>query len=365
MTEPVFAARPDWDQVKARFTAFWDMEPTDRPCLDIVVYKQDADLSMRPCETTEDMWFDPEWVTDYLSKLVDARHYLGEAFPHDGAKVLMTGWTLGCSDIVRFSPDTIWHEPVMGSIDDHPKWMPGDADPWRQKTEKLLRHLLKAAKGHFVVTYPYQLPLNDIFSMLTGSETMMLNLADDPVHCGNVLMQRMDDWIENLEYFRRIVDVEQEGCFWGCPGMWSPEFTVITQSDISCMIGSAMFEQFVIPELDVLGERYERVWYHLDGKGARRHLPRLLQLPYIKAVQYVPSPDEPWNGPAHLDLYRQIQNAGRCVDLYVAWDDMEALIKGLKPEGLVLRTAAPSLEAAQELIDHTAKWSGSDIHTGS
>lgn len=361
MTNNDFFAEPDWNKTKARYTAFWDREPTDRSCLDIVVYNPDADFTLRPADSFEDTWFDPEWVTDYLSRLVDARHYLGEAFPHDGAKVLMTGWTLGCGDSVRFSADTIWHEPVMESIDENWKWMPGDADPWRHKTEKLLRHLLDIAKGRFAVTYPYQLPLNDIFSMLTGPENLMLDIANDAVRCGNILKSRLPEWIENLEYFRGIVDDEQDGCFWGCPGIWSPEYTAITQSDMSCMIGNALFEQFVMPELDAIGERYERVWYHLDGRGARHHLPRLLQAPYIKAVQYVPSPDEPWNGPAHLDLYRQIQDAGRCVDLYVNWEDMESLIRGLKPEGLVLRTAAPSIEAAQELLDNAVKWSGSDI----
>lgn len=352
---------PNWNETKARWTAYWTREATDRPCIDVTVVKPGASFEMRPFESAEDTWFDPEWVGEYIARLAESRYYLGESFPNDGARVLMTGWTHGCGASVGFSESTIWVEPAMASIDNADGWHPGDSDPWRHKTERLLRHLLSIAKGRFAVTYPYQLPLNDVLPMLMGPEALFTELSKDAAHCGCVLRERASDWIGNLDYFRRIIEADQEGCFWGWPGMWSPDFVVVTQSDVSCMIGPVMFEQYVMPELDAIGERYERLWYHLDGKGARRHLPRLLQAPYIKAVQYVPSPDEAPNGPAHLDLYRRIQSAGRCVDLTVAFEDVEYLVRRLRPEGLALHTLAPSVEAAAELLDIASRVSGADV----
>ena len=63
------------------------------------------------------------------------------------------------------------------------------------------------------------------------------------------------------------------------------------------MLSPAMFDRFVVPELDVYGEDHGALWYHLDGGDARQHLPRLLSLPYLRVVQYVPAPFEPPNGP--------------------------------------------------------------------
>ena len=54
-----------------------------------------------------------------------------------------------------------------------------------------------------------------------------------------------------------------------------------------------MFEQFIVPELEICGEEDGAIWYHLDGRDARHHLPRLLSLPTLRVVQYVPTPGEP------------------------------------------------------------------------
>jgi len=100
----------------------------------------------------------------------------------------------------------------------------------------------------------------------------------------------------------------------------------------------------------------------VDGRGAKRHLPTLLSRSYLRAIQYVPSPDERSNGPGHLDFYRQVQAAGRCLDLSVPREHVEFLVRHLRPEGLVLRTWADSVEEADELLDAAVQWCGTHVH---
>ncbi|MHB1458313.1 MAG: hypothetical protein ACYC0V_15500 [Armatimonadota bacterium] len=352
----------DWEKVKARWTAFWEKSETDRPCLDIVVPVDISDSIALQQAAPEDTWFDPEWVSRFLLQSALSREYFGEAIPSDGAKVLMTGWTHGFGNHIGFSHDTIWHQPYMNSLDNADKWNPSADDPWRMKTETLLRHLLHEMAGKILITYPYQLPLNDLFSAMRGPENLLVDLALDVNQCGSAIEASMPRWIENFEYFRRIIETAQDGCFWGWPGIWCKDFVMITQSDISCMISESAFERYVMRELEILGRRYDRLWYHLDGKGARRHLPRLLNSPYIKAIQYVASPDEEPNGPAHLELYRSIQTAGRCVDIAVPPENVECLVRHLNPEGLVIRTWASTRTHAEELLENSTKWCGT--HAG-
>jgi len=110
--------------------------------------------------------------------------------------------------------------------------------------------------------------------------------------------------------------------------------------------------------LDLLAERCSIIWYHLDGPGALRHLPKLLERPYIRAIQWVPGAGNPENGPAYLDLYRQVQAAGRCLDLSASPPMVEFLVRYLRPEGLVLRTRAATPEQAHELIDKDFRFPG-------
>jgi len=362
MDTPKLFSQKDWPHTRDRWAAFWERSNTDRPCLDVTVRRPGQEVKRPPFQSPEETWFDPEWVTEYLFQIVESRHYCGEAFPSDGARVLMTGWTLGCGTNVRFTESTIWHVPTRAPLEEAAGWDPGPDDPWRKKAEDLLAHLLPAAQGKFLVTPPYQLPLNDLFSLLRGPQELLLELGLEADRCGEVVADHFPRWVENFEHFRGLIEGYQEGCSWGWPGLWSPDFVMVTQSDMSCMIGPEAFEQFVMRELDLLGERYERVWYHVDGRGAKRHVPRLLQAPYLRAIQYVPSGDEEPNGPAHLALYRQVQAAGRCLDLSVPPENVEFLIRHLRPEGVVLRTWAPSLEAAAELLENAVKWCGSHFN---
>ena len=123
------------------------------------------------------------------------------------------------------------------------------------------------------------------------------------------------------------------------------------------MISESLFERFVMVEMDMLGDLYGRLWYHADG--CKRHLKTILSRLYMRAVQYTPSPQELPNGPAHMDFYRQVQRAGRCLDIEAPWENVEFLIRHLSPEGLALRTGAPTPDAAEELLHNARKWCGS------
>jgi hypothetical protein len=137
---------------------------------------------------------------------------------------------------------------------------------------------------------------------------------------------------------------------------------MVSQSDMSCMVSPELFQKFVIRELDLLGERYGLIWYHLDGADAIRHLPALLSRPYIRAIQFVPGAGKPPNGPEYINLYQEVLAAKRCLDIEVPLDQVEYLVRRLRPEGVLLRTWTDTPEDADELLDKVKKWRGS--HSG-
>jgi hypothetical protein len=73
-------------------------------------------------------------------------------------------------------------------------------------------------------------------------------------------------------------------------------------------------------------------------------------------VQYVPAPNEPPNGPGHLDLYREIQAAGRIVHIQVAQEHVEPLVKNLNPALLMLQTRCDSIAAGEALLEAAKRW---------
>lgn len=62
-----------------------------------------------------------------------------------------------------------------------------------------------------------------------------------------------------------------------------------------------------------------------------------------------------------MDFYREVQAAGRCLDIAVPFENLEYLTRHLRPEGLVLRSDAPSAEHAEAVIAAATRWCGSHL----
>ena len=222
--------------------------------------------------------------------------------------------------------------------------------------------LLKAAgKDNFMIGGGGGMPPTDMLAFVIGTEQVLLGMAEHPGWIKAAIGQMTANWVALEKKFQERA--QKTHAFWygnaGWMPFWAPESFVATQSDISCMISPAMFEKFIIPELDSIGRECGNVWYHLDGQSAFQHLPRLLSLPYMKVIQFVPMAGTPLNGPAYLDLYRQIQAADKIVHIGVPKENIEPLVRELNPGRLMIDTACRSAEEAGELLAAARRWTSS------
>ena len=76
----------------------------------------------------------------------------------------------------------------------------------------------------------------------------------------------------------------------------------------------------------------------------------------MRVIQYVPTPSEPPNGPGQLDLYREIQAAGKIVHVQVAKEHVEPLVRALDPSLLMLDTRCESIDQGRELLAAARQW---------
>jgi len=352
--------KPDWPRAAKRWTAFWESQPVDRPCL-AVRARQPTNLPpLRTPQSLQDRWLDPDYIADSWLHTLERTYFAGEAVP--SGSFLLAGWTPGCGPKVRFAEATIYHPVTMSSIHGPINWHPGPDDPWTMQVAKILDRLLDMSGGKFIVEYTGQVPVNDLLMLLRGNIDFLVDLADDCDACVRRMKEMLPVWLESFEYLRGIVDARQGGCGHSWLGTWDADFYMATQSDMSCMVSAEMFDRYVMTELDLLGQRYERIWYHLDGPEAVRHLPTLLSRPYVRAIQYVAGKGNIPNGPKYVDLYRRVQSAGRCLDLSVPQENMEFLIRHLRPEGLLLRTRVATRDEADELVANAVKWCGTHVN---
>jgi hypothetical protein len=349
--------KPDWARAQARWDAFWAMAPTDRPCMAVCAPRPDGKKLPVPVPASlQDRWMNPDiQLTTALSRL-EATFLGGEAVPSSGH--FMAGTTTGCGDGLVFHEGGISIRPSMTGMDQPLNWHPGPDDPWRPRVEAIYNRLLDEAPGRFIVTYPKQYPHVDLLNMLRGNEEMLLDMAIAADQCAARLRDMREPAFEDFLHFRRMIEARQPGA--GCvawTGAWRREHFLCSQADVAAVVSPAMFEELVLPELDWLAERYGCP-QHYHTCGYKHHLEACLSRPYIEVIQYSPSPKEPSNGPAHLEFYRRVQQAGRRLDLSVSFENVEFLIRHLRPEGLFISTRTHTVAEADELLDQATRWAG-------
>lgn len=352
--------KSDWEEAKTRLTALWHHELLDRPCLSVCAPRDVVDIAPLP-EPVDDeaRWLDPGYRTALTQRQLETTWWGGEAIP----SVLQLGnWVLCLGGTPCFSPHTIWFETVDVDFENPSPFRHDPDSEWTRKNQTLIAAVCQmAGKDDFLMGSPAALPANDLLSMLMGTEPFLYALMDHPEWMEDAIMTGARDQCAIKRDLQDYCRSQGHQYWYGNAGwmpFWAPEPFFSTQSDVSCMLSPELFDRFVLPEIDLYGQQYDALWYHLDGGDAKQHLPRLLSLPYMKVIQYVPAPAEPPNGPAHLEMYRAIQEADKIVHVAVSSQHVEPLLKELDPARLMLHTSCSSPAEGERLLEQSAVWAG-------
>lgn len=351
--------KPDWDRARERLTALWEGRCLDRPCM-AVRAPSGRNVAGPPApEPAERKWLDPGWIIRDIRARLESTWWGGEAVP---SYLLMGGWTVCLGGTPHFDLDTIWFDTFEIDFDRPSPFVCSRDDPWIRKHQRLYCRVTEyAGRDDFLVGHPCILPASDLLAMHMGTQEFLIGLVDHPEWMRTAIHRGAEELLRERQRLRDLV--RDRHAFWygnsGWMPFWAPEPYASTQSDVSCMLSPAMFEDFIVPELDVYGNEFGAMWYHLDGGDARQHVPCLLSRPYMRVVQYVPAPSEPPNGPGHLDLYREIQATGVIVHVQVSKENVEILVRSLDPALLMLDVTCDSREEGEELLAAAGRWARS------
>lgn len=339
------AYKPNWPEARERLMAFWGREALDRPCIAVTAPLK-ARRPLDPPPNDEVKWSDPQYVAQSYDVGHEATYFGGEALPGTS---LMVGYCFGYGAPLHFSEQTVWQDPIIEdwahrpSLDlDEQEWS------WRQ-VQAVVRRCAEVSAGKWMTGFPNIHQPNDHLPLLRGTQPFLMDLIEYPAEVKRGLRKLLDNW---YVVYERLADLcpSQEGSS-GWLSLWCPwRKSVTLQSDVSCMMSPAMFEEFVAPELEELCDWLDGSTYHLDGPGALQHLDRLLALPRLRAIQWTPGTGTP-GGLYWLELYKRIQAAGKGVVIFLSYDEVETAVRELDPAQTFILTGAPSVDAAEALLE--------------
>ena len=172
---------------------------------------------------------------------------------------------------------------------------------------------------------------------LKGTDKVLLDTVMQP----EVLEQQMQQ-INDIYFkvFDELYDIIREGdemafCYFSS---WAPGKMSKLQSDISTMISEDDYRRFVQPFIREQCQKIDYTLYHLDGVGAMHHLPALLEIEELNAIQWTPGVGEPQGGsPKWYDLYKKILAGGKSImACWVTLDELKPLLDNIGADGVHL-----------------------------
>jgi hypothetical protein len=342
-----YQTKPDFDQARRRWEAFWGGQAMDRPLLQIVVPKPGRQAVGRPYPVRPDRPIEP--VIEQLLAWAGAHEFLAEAVPFYTMEFGPEHFAALLGSQMHYnegSGGTGWALPFVEDWDRAEIRFRREAFYWT-RTVEILRAMRAACDGKVLICAPVLSGGLDALSAIRGPRELLTDLLDRPDRVQRALADVRHAYHEVVEALAVELDWDSLGSAnWN--GMYHPRRANTIQSDVSCMLSSAMYGQFEVPSLRDQAGHFDAVAYHLDGPGAAHHLPAIAAIEGIRTIQYVPTVKET---PEHIEeVYRRIDSLGEPTVRYIAPQAAHSTWAALTTRRAVYSVGLASRREAEDFI---------------
>ena len=316
----------------------------------------------KPARDNNQKWFDPEWRAEYLDWYVAHSCLKADMLPV--ANTQLGPGSLAAILGARYEggDDTIWIHPDPDYTDNfefnpnHPNYI---------LHKQLLKECKAKSQGHYYVGMPDLMEGLDVLAAMKGTDKVLLDLAMQP-EVVERQMQKINDIY--FRVFDELYDIIREGdemafCYFSA---WAPGKMTKLQCDISTMISTEDYRRFVQPFIHEQCRKIPYTLYHLDGVGAMHHLPALLEIEELNAIQWTPGVGEPQGGSEKwYELYRKILNAGKSImACHLTVDEIKPLLNNIGTEGVHLEVDFQNEKEVEEAMKIIESFKHSDCCCG-
>ena len=355
--------KEDWEHAKKRWEAWWEHGLHDRVLVQATAPRADVDPRRLPHLPDEDE-VDPrtaqsdfDYMIPRMVREVETTYYGGEAVPLFGAG-LSVGWSLpfGCEP--EFRRGTVWAEPLPVKEDGYPEIVFSEDNPWWRNYLSGAGRAARASRGRYFILPQMGNDAGDTLALIRGGQTLMMDIAEDPEWVASAVA-KISDII--MERDREVASVASpEAC--GIEGnvndhrcWWSGSARGVN-CDISCMVSARTLEEIFLPSLVKTMRCFQRNSYELDGPGAIHNLDVLLDVPELDAIQWIPG-DGRREAMQWAPLIRRVQDKGKSLRMTVRPEEIEPMLRDVRPEGLCFSTECETEAEARELVEHVGRLS--------
>jgi len=349
----------------ARNEAYWQGELEDYPLMWVTVPGARPGHDLPEPDNEEEIWTDIDYLIPSTENRLSRTYFAGDSLPVFNPWLgpdQFASW-LGADITLMPKAFTSWIKPFVDDWNKHQTLEIRADNKWWKLYLDTVRASVKAGKGKWITAYPDLHTGIDGLGAIRGVQKLMLDIITIPDTVHRAMRQMTELWKYVVDVVSDIVLPSGQGTSNWTYGWSEKKFLCIGQNDFACMISPQMFNEFCWQDNLECCNYVDCSLYHLDGPDATRHLPKLLELEKLNAIQWIQGAGKPLPS-EWVDLLLRIQDAGKSVQLWYEGDhgghadffrEIDVLCDALDPTRLFFMITAKSVDQADALIEHSRK----------
>ena len=357
------------EHIVRRFEDWWRGNNHGLPLMRVVARRDDAMRTPAPAPADDRARYtDADYLNAAMTRYVDTHVFLADAFPSLGANLGPGSLALYLGAEPIFARDTVWYESCITDPTEHAPLRYDPDNRWWKLHFDLIRKLKAMSRGRWRLDVPDLIENIDIYAAMRGPQDALYDIMDCPDE-----VRRLIGDIDAVyfRYYDALYDLLRDD-----EGVSSyTAFSILgrgrvakIQCDFSAMLSPEHFRTFVLPSLKAQSERLDHVLYHLDGPDAIRHVPALMELRALQALQWTCGAGQPDGAsPRWYPIYDQVARAGKSlwIQLYDGGVDdwirgAEALMSRYGKRRFYFLFPEMSLKDADRLMNRADRFWASD-----
>jgi len=346
--------KPDFEEVKQRWRAYWAGEVCGRPLV-VASVRRNGAAAMGAGEGRYRNALGGAYAAELARNeaCVAGTRYLAEGLPFFSPDHGPDQFAAFLGARLEFaeqgSDHTNWVTPM---VDDWSEFLPLAVDPGGATYRSVLdyaRMLGEHARGRYLVGICDFHSNADALLAIRGAERLCMDFYDCPDLVAEAMRQvrALYEPVYNAIYEAAGIGEETGSIGWA--PFWSDGKFATIQCDFICMVSPEIARKYILPALEEEAAFLDRCVYHLDGPGALVHLDDILAIEDIDVIQWVSGAGQPamhtW-----LDVLKKCQAAGKGLQIMgVGLDAIKGLHRELSPQGVVYCVNAKTEQEVEEI----------------
>ena len=290
----------NWQIIKDRFEQWWKRETWTRPLMRIIapgkVAAQEKLKVIDHPKNPKDLCLDVPGIVGKYRNFCETHYFLSDAFPSVNLNLGPGSMALYLGGEPEFTWDTVWYREKCESPGEFLRLRYDENNSWWKLHQKMLREAVELSTGDFYVAIPDIIENLDILSALRGPQNLCFDILDEPdeVRKG---VKIIDDLY--FKYYDRCYDLvkdEDLSSVYTAFNILGQGRIAKLQCDFSALISPEMFRDYVQASLTAQCQRLDHSIFHLDGPDTIKHVPALMEIKELDALQWTCGAGKPDGG---------------------------------------------------------------------